>query len=145
MGLQSGHHTRYELKYHFVWCPKYRRLVLGGNRGLYLRRVLKAISERYDFEIVELAVKRDHVHLFVSAGPEVSPSELIQTIKSITARKMFRRFPGIKRELWGGALWGRGYFVMSSGEGTTDEMIKQYIREQRTAWKANDQPNLFGP
>jgi len=56
MGLQSGHHTRYELKNHFVWCPKYRRLVLGGNRGLYLRRMIKEISERYVFEIVEFAV-----------------------------------------------------------------------------------------
>ncbi|MBW1982048.1 MAG: transposase [Deltaproteobacteria bacterium] len=57
---------------------------------------------------------------------------------------MFSRFPGIKKMLWGGALWARGYFVMSSGTGTTDKMIRQYIKEQRQPTSANDQPNLFG-
>jgi putative transposase len=102
------------------------------------------VAERYDFEIVELAVMPDHVHMFVSACPGLSPARLIQLVKSITAREMFKRFPGIKRVLWGGALWERGYFVMSSGKDTTDEMIRQYIKEQRNPTVANDKPNLFG-
>jgi len=92
---------------------------------------------------LEVAVMPDHVHLFISALPDDSPAALIQKIKSITARETFRRFPSLKRILWGGALWARGYFVMTSGTGTTDEMIRQYIKEQRDH-KANDQPNLFG-
>jgi len=106
--------------------------------------VIYEVAERYDFEIVELAVMPDHVHMFVSACPEMAPARMIQIVKSITARKMFLRFPGIKKMLWGGALWVRGYFVMSSGTGTTDEMIRQYIKEQRAPSQANDQPNLFG-
>jgi putative transposase len=144
MALASGHHTRYELKYHFVWCPKYRRMVLKGNRAKYLAKLIYEVAERYDFDIVELAVMPDHVHMFVSASPEMSPASIVQTVKSITARKMFLRFPGIKKMLWGGALWVRGYFVMSSGTGTTDEMIRKYIKEQRKPMSANDQPNLFG-
>jgi putative transposase len=144
MVLESGAHTRYELKYHFVWCPKYRRVVLRGNRGRYLAKLIYGVAERYDFKIVELAVMPDHVHMFVSAPPDLAPAEIVQTVKSITARKLFERFPGIKRFLWGGALWGQGYFVMSSGTGTTDEMIRQYIKEQRSQPSANDQPNLFG-
>ena len=144
MPLQSGSHTRHELKYHFVWCPKYRRLALKGNRGRYLARVIYEVAERYDFEVIELAVMPDHVHMFVTAPPDVAPSSIIQRVKSITAREMFKRFPGLKRILWGGALWARGYFVMSSSEGTTDEMIQRYIKEQRSGGKANDQPNLFG-
>jgi putative transposase len=81
--------------------------------------------------------------MFVSAAPEIAPAKLVQIIKSITARRVFERFPGIKRILWGGALWERGYFVMSSGTGTTDEMIHKYIKEQRNQ-SANDMPNLFG-
>ena len=142
-GVRSGSHTKYELKYHFVWCPKYRRLVLRGNIGKYLAKVVYEVSERYDFEVVELAVMPDHIHLFVSASPEVSPAKIVQTVKSITARELFRRFPGVRRMLWGGHLWERGYFVMSSGTGTTGEMIQHYIKEHRSA-KANDQPNLFG-
>ena len=138
MTLKSGGHTKYELKYHFVWCPKYRKMILKGNIGKYVAHVIYEIAERYDFEVVELAVMPDHVHLFVSAAPENSPTHLLQVIKSITAREVFKRFPGIKRFLWGGALWERGYFVMSSGTGTTDEMIRQYIKDQRPHSDAND-------
>ena len=144
MTVKSGGHTKYDLKYHFVWCPKYRKMLLKGNIGKYVAHVIYEIAERYDFEVVELAVMPDHVHLFVSAAPENSPAHLAQVIKSITAREVFRRFPGVKRYLWGGAFWERGYFVMSSGTGTTDEMIRQYIKEQRPHSDANDRPNLFG-
>ena len=53
MGLQSGAHTRYELKYHFVWCPKYRRVVLKGNIARYLDKIIYGVAERYDLSIVE--------------------------------------------------------------------------------------------
>jgi putative transposase len=113
-----------------VWCPKYRRLALKGNIGKYVARTIHEIAERYDFSVIELAVMSDHVHMFVSALPDVSPARLIQVVKSITARKTLERFPGIKRLLWGGALWERGYFVMSSGTGTTDEMIRKYTKNK---------------
>jgi putative transposase len=87
------------------------------------------VAERYDFSVEELAVLPDHAHLFVSAPPDVSLAKAVQTVKSITARELFKRFPGLKKHLWGGALWERGYFVMSSGQGTTDEMIRLYIKE----------------
>jgi len=93
--------------------------------------------------MLEMVVMPDHGHLFISSLPYDSPAVLIQKIKSITAREVFRRFPSLRRVLWGGALWERGYFVMTSGTGTTDEMIRQYIKEQRDH-KANDQQNLFG-
>jgi len=131
MSLKSGSHVRYDLKYHFVWCPKYRRFALKSNIGKYISKVIYEVAERYDFDIIELAVMEDHVHMFASAMPHVAPSDLIRTVKSITARKVFERFPSVKRILWGGALWERGYFVMSSGTDTTDEMIRKYIKEQR--------------
>jgi putative transposase len=145
MALRRGAHAIYELKYHFVWCPKYRGLVLRGDIGKYIAGMIYEIAERYEFEVVELAVMPDHVHLFVGASPEVSPASIVQVVKSITAKKVYERFPGIKRVLWGGALWERGYFVMSSGAGTTDEMVQKYIRDQRQGEPgANDKPNLFG-
>ena len=131
MSLQSGSHTKYDLKYHFVWCPKYRKLALQGNVGNYVTHIIYEVAERYDFQILELAVMPNHIHLFVSAAPHIAPDDLIRTVKSITARKVFARFPGIKRKLWGGALCERGYFVMSSGTDTTDEMIRKYIQDQR--------------
>ena len=67
MALQSGSHTRHALKYHFVWCPKYRRLALKGNEAKYLARIICEVAERCDFEVIELAVMPDHVHMFVTA------------------------------------------------------------------------------
>ena len=143
MVLDSSSHAKFDLKYHFVWCPKYRRLALKGNIGKYIAKIIYEIAERYDFEIDELAVMPDHVHMFVSATPSIAPAKLVQIVKSITARETFKRFPSIKRLLWGGALWERGYFVMSSGQGTTDEMIRRYITEHRSTGKSNDSANLF--
>lgn len=145
MGLKETAHSKHDLKYHFVWCPKYRKVALSGNIGNYTAKLIYEVSERYDFDVIELAVMNDHVHMFVSAPPDMAPSRLVQRVKSITARKIFEKFPGIKQSLWGGALWERGYFVMSSGTGTTDEMIRKYIKEQRKPHGANDhQPDLFG-
>lgn len=145
MVLRQAAHSKHDLKYHFVWCPKYRKMVLSGNIGRYTARIIYEIAERYDFEIIELAVMNDHIHMFVSAGPDMSPAQLVQIVKSITGKELFRKFPSIKQKLWGGALWERGYFVMSSGTVTTDEMIQKYIKEQRLPREANDQqPTLFG-
>ena len=146
MVLQSSSHVRFDLKYHFVWCPKYRKIALKGNIGKYVSKIIYEVAERYDFEIDELAVMPDHVHMFVSSIPDMAPARIAQIVKSITAREVFKRFPGIKKMLWGGHLWERGYFVMSSGPGTTDEMIRKYIKEQRNTdgAHASDQPNLFG-
>ena len=141
--LQKGSHCKFDLKYHFVWCLKYRKMVLKKNISNYTVKVIKEIAERYDFEIIELAVMSDHVHMFVSAPPDVPPSQIIQIVKSITANKIFSKFPSIKKQLWGGALWERGYFAMSSGTKTTDKMIRQYIKEQKLP-KASNPPNLFG-
>ena len=146
MTISSSSHARYDLKYHFVWSPKYRRIALKGNIGKYVSKMIYEVAERYDFTIEELAVMPDHVHMFVSAIPDVSPAEIVQKVKSITAVQVFKRFPKIKKILWGGHLWERGYFVMSSGTGTTDDMIRKYIKEQKDedGAHASDEPNLFG-
>ena len=97
MVLKSNWHVRFEIKYHFVWCPKYRRMVLKGNIGKYLAKIIYEVAERYDFCVEELAVMSDHVHLFVSSTPNESPAEIMRKLKSITARELFRRFPSIKK------------------------------------------------
>ena len=67
MVLQASAHAKHDLKYHFVWCPKYRRLALKGNIGKYVQRVIYEVAQQYDFTALELAVMPDHLHLFISA------------------------------------------------------------------------------
>lgn len=105
MVLQASAHARYDLKYNFVWCPKYRRLALKGNIVKYVQRVIYEVAERYDITVLEMAVIPDQVHLFLSVLQNDSPAALIQKIKSITARETLRRCPSLKRISWGGAVW----------------------------------------
>ncbi len=130
MSLKRTRGAVYDLKYHVVWVPKYRRLVLKGRIATRLKEIFLEIAERYGFEIDTQEVMEDHVHIFLSAPPRYSPAQVAQRLKSISARLMFQEFPEVKRQLWGGELWNDGYFVRSVGDKLTGEVIRQYIKHQ---------------
>jgi len=123
-------HAVYDLKYHLVWVPKYRKMILKGDLAKRVREVFSEIAERYEFEIDTMEVKEDHVHLFLSAPPRYSPAGVVQIIKSISAKVAFKEFPEIKKQLWGGEFWSDGYFVRSVGDKVTSEVIRRYIKYQ---------------
>ena len=134
-------HSRFDIKYHFVWVPKYRKKVLGGVIGRRLREIVIEICKANDIEILQGHVAKDHVHLFVSAPPHMSPSKIMQYIKGKSSRKLMMEFRHIQKMFWGRHLWARGYFVASSGN-VTDEVIQEYIRLQDGSDKRN-QEELF--
>ena len=123
-------HAVYELKYHFVWVPKWRRMILKEPVARTLKKIFRGIAERYGFRIVEQEVVGDHVHLFVSAPPRYSPAELVKILKSVSWNRLMKEMPELKEELWGGALWSSGYFVRAAGDAVTSEVIRKYIRYQ---------------
>ena len=122
-------HTRFDIKYHFVWVTKYRKPILQGVVGARVRTLVRQICAEHEVEILTGHVSRDHVHLFVSCPPHVSASLLMQKIKGKSARKLLMEFKHLRAELWGRHVWARGFFVASSGN-ITDEVIAQYIRTQ---------------
>ena len=111
-----------------VWIPKYRKMILKGDLAKRLKVVFQEIAERYGFEIDTMEVKDDHVHLFLSAPPRYSPARVVQVIKSISAKMVFREFPEVKKQLWGGEFWSDGYFVRSVGDKVTSDLIRRYIK-----------------
>jgi len=111
-----------------VWIPKYRKMILKGDLAKRLKVVFQEIAERYEFEIDTMEVKDDHVHLFLSAPPRYSPARVVQVIKSISAKMVFREFPEVKKQLWGGEFWSNGYFVRSVGDKVTSDLIRRYIK-----------------
>ena len=129
--VEGGSHTKYDIKYHFVWIPKYRKGILTKVRRSYLLYLLRRIAREFDLNIVEVEVMPDHVHLFLESSPRRSPAQIMNIIKSITAREMFKKFPELRQVLWGGELWGDGYFVATVGDKVTTETIREYIRHQR--------------
>ena len=123
-------HTRYDIKYHFVWITKYRKGVLHGEVARRLRALVIEVCRANEIEILRGHVSRDHVHLFVSAPPHLSPSKIMQRIKGKSSRKLLQEFRHLQQAFWGRHLWARGYFVASSGN-VTDEVILEYIRQQQ--------------
>jgi putative transposase len=113
-----------------VWAPKYRKMVLKGDLARRLKIAFTEIADRYEFEIDTMEVNEDHVHLFLSAPPRYSPAQVVQILKSISARMIFKEFQKTKKQLWGGELWNDGYFVRSVGDKVTSEIIRRYIRYQ---------------
>ena len=143
MSIRKAAHVTYNIQYHFVWIPKYRKMVLDDEIAQELERLIYGIGERYGFRIEDLAIAPDHVHLFLSAPPRYSPSKIMGKMKGITADKLFQRFPRIKEKLWGGHLWSRGYYVGTSGDKVTNDLIKRYIQYQREQDDQLDQGKLF--
>ena len=126
---RKSSHTVYDLKYHLVWITKYRKPVLRGDIATRVRDLIREICKAKDVEIIKGHVSKDHVHIFVSVPPHISVSQLAQSIKGKTSRKMLMEYKGLSRAFWGRHIWARGYFAASSGN-VTDEVIMKYIEQQ---------------
>ena len=141
MAYQASAHAVYDWQSHIVWTPKYRKAVLVGEIAQAVQDLFAQSAEASDMEIDTMEVMEDHVHLFLSAPPRYAPARIVQILKSISARELFVRFPRLRRQLWGGQLWEGGYFVRSVGDAVTAEIIRRYIRYQKSP--QNIQLSLF--
>lgn len=136
MEYRTGSHTKYKIEYHFVWVTKYRYQVLVGDVGLRIRELVRQTCEHLEIEILRGVVSKDHVHLLVSAPPNVAPSEIMRRVKGRSSTKLFQEFPHLKKRYWGQHFWARGYFCVTAGE-LTKEMIQEYL-EHHFERKPND-------
>lgn len=118
------------LLYHFVCPAKYRRVVFSPAVDESLREVCLEISRRYEITFIEIGTDRDHVHFLIQSVPAMSPSRIIQTVKSITAKEIFKRNPEVKRQLWGGEFWTKGFYVNTVGRHGDENTIQRYVKEQ---------------
>jgi putative transposase len=98
---------------HLVWCPKYRRRVLGGRVARRLDELLNAIADQHGWQIVAHEVMPDHVHLFVRVGPTDVPGAVVRAFKGRTARVLRQEFPHLRN--FAKVLWSPAYFAASVG------------------------------
>ena len=126
---RRGAHTIYDIKYHIVWVTKYRYKILRGDIATRVRDLIRELCMAREITIIKGHVSADHVHLFVSAPPRMSVSQMVQYIKGKSSRVLQQEFSSLRKRYWGQHLWARGYFCASSGT-VTDEMIKAYIDQQ---------------
>ncbi len=129
--VKKSNHCAYDIHYHMVIVLKYRKKLLVKKEYIqFLCITINEISKRYEFEIEELGSDGDHVHILLSSPPRYSPSKIMQIIKSITARMIFKKFPEIKEKLWGAEFWSDGGFVGTVGQTLGLENMIKYIKRQ---------------
>ena len=143
MALRRSSHNVYDTQYHLVWAPQYRKKILSGVVGERMHALLLEIAESYRIEIEELEVSVDHVHVFCSFPPKLSITQVVTCLKSLSARTIFREYPHLRRQLWGGEFWEDGYFVRTVGDRVSAEIIKKYIQNHRDDSAQDLQLKLF--
>lgn len=116
--------------YHIVCPTKYRRAVFSATVDAKLKEICAEIQKSYEIEFLEIGTDYDHVHFLVQRVPLMSPKEIVQIIKSITAREVFKALPEVKQYLWGSKFWSEGYFVSTVGAHGNEQMIKNYVQQQ---------------
>ena len=118
------------LMYHIVCPAKYRRAIFSDEVDIVLKEICEEISKRYEIVFLEIGTDSDHVHFLVQSVPMYSPKKIVQIIKSITAREIFKKCPLVKKQLWGGELWSDGYFVTTVGKHGDEDVIRNYVKNQ---------------
>ncbi|MBA3469908.1 MAG: IS200/IS605 family transposase [Herpetosiphonaceae bacterium] len=119
----------YNLHFHLVWCPKYRKKVLIDAVGTRLKELLYEKAAALDIEIEAMEVMPDHVHVFVAPHPLHAPQFLANQFKGYTSRVLRQEFPHLRSQL--PTLWSRSYFIGSAGT-VTAATIRHYIEHQKT-------------
>jgi putative transposase len=131
MGIRRSAHAVYDTKYQVVWAPKYRRWIKREDIREKVKEVFGEVAGHHGFEVQEVRVAPDHVHIFLSFPPRYSISQVVGMLKSISASEVFAKYPEIKKELWGGEFWEDGYFVRTVRDKVTADLIRRYIRYHR--------------
>ena len=119
----------YDIQYHFVWIPKYRKRVLTGKIKNRIEQLFHECAEINQFEIMELSIQSDHIHILLSAKPRYSPTQIVQFVKGGSSYKIRREFPELQEFLWGDSFWADGYFV-STHSVVAESVIRNYIKKQ---------------
>lgn len=118
----------FNIGYHLIWCPKYRRKVLVGDIEKMLRKILIEKAKKIDTTIENMEIMEDHVHLFVKTKPICSPHWIVQQFKGNSSNILRKKFPELKSRL--PTLWTRSYYCESVGH-ISEDTIKRYIEEQK--------------
>ncbi len=130
MKYKSNNNIVYSCKYHVVWCPKYRRKVLIGDVEARLKKLVKQICQENQFDLLEMEVMPDHIHLLLEVDLQFGIHKAVKLIKGTTSKILRSEFKHLTTKL--PALWANSYFVSTVG-GAPLSVIKQYIEPQKTS------------
>ena len=130
MSIVKSNHCVFDTHYHIVFPVKYRKALLVPTITEAIREISMSISERYDIWFEQLGCDEDHIHILCSFHPKYSGSDIVRTFKSITSRELFKQFPELRKELWGGEFWSDGYFMSTVSEKGNWQQVENYVKNQ---------------
>ena len=125
---KSTHSLVYSCPYHVIFCPRYRRKVLTNDVAIRLRELIVEKQAEYGYQVLEMEIMCDHVHLLLDVNPQTGIVKVVGKIKGYTAHALRKEFPVLRSRLPN--LWTRSKFVFSVGA-VTLEVVKKYIEEQK--------------
>ena len=124
-----GAHTKHRHMFHIIWLPKYRKKVLSGRVKARVEELIRECASTNNWEIQELNVQLDHVHLMIQLPPSVSVSKAVQHLKGLSSRMIRSELPEVKKQLWGTDFWAEGFFSETVGQ-KNEAAIRRYIQNQ---------------
>ncbi|MDQ1327242.1 MAG: REP-associated tyrosine transposase [Candidatus Poribacteria bacterium] len=137
MSYRKGSHTTYDLKYHIIWCTKYRYRVLTGEVASRIRELVREVCAANYIEVISGSMSPDHIHLLVSVPPSISLSKVMQYVKGKSSRKVLMEFEHLHKKYWGQHIWARGYFAVTIGN-VNEKEIQEYIENQEMNHKQDN-------
>ncbi len=129
MEIRRGTSAVYEVAYHIVWCPKYRRS-LPESAQATVRITVLAVAQARGWDLREMEVMPDHIHLFLSAPPTESPTGMVKVLKGITGQTLFASHPRLREVFRNGHVWSPSYYVGTVGH-VSEETVAKYVRDQK--------------
>ena len=126
---KTGSSTKHRLLFHLVWSPKYRRRVLVGDIARRLNELFVQACEMNEWELHELNIQKDHIHMLLQINPRESLSAVMQILKGGSSFVIRKEYPDLEEFLWGDSFWGDGFFAESVGA-KNEKVIREYIKNQ---------------
>lgn len=129
MRFHKSSHAVYNTQYHIVWTPRYRRKVLVKGIKEYLEKIIRNLDFLdQDIEVKEINVRVDHIHLVIVIPPRIAVAQVIQFVKSQSAKVLKKKFQYLNNVITKPGLWSRGYCVSTIG--LNEKRIINYIKHQ---------------
>jgi putative transposase len=125
---KTDNHLVFSCQYHVIFCPKYRRSVLVDEVDKRLKELILSKESEYRYEVLDMEVMPDHVHLILDVNPKVGIFTVVNHIKGYTSHELRKEFPSLKSRL--PTLWTQSKFISSVGA-VTLEVVKKYLKEQK--------------
>jgi putative transposase len=126
--LRTNSNIAFQCAYHVVWCPKYRRKVIGGRMEVRLKEIITEVIAEKEAWLIEMETMPDHVHLLVEVDPQFGVHKLVKAIKGRSSRVLRDEFPWLRSKL--PSLWTNSYLVATVG-GAPLSVIERYVETQK--------------